>query len=444
MKGPLSYPAFRTLFAAQVLSLVAIGLLTVGLSLAAYAIGGNEAAGSILGLIFALKMVAYVGLAPLAETILAGQPRKGALIGLDLGRMLLLLPMVLVAETWQIAALAFAFFALSAAFTPLFQSVIPDILPEEDTYTRALAYSRIAYTLEAVLSPVIAAALLRFVAAENLFLFAALAFVGSIAALMVTRISPVGNRDGNGPFLQRALKGLRIYTQTPRLRGLFLLNLSLSLAMAWVLVNSVAYAGLHLGDAERYFPILMASYGFGAAMGAVIVPRLLTRWSERSVMLAGTVAFAMLGGLVALHLPYTGLLGVWAGFGFASSLVLTPGGLIIIRSARQGDRPAVFAAHFSLSHAGWLVSYPLAGWLGALAGLENAILLLSGLALLTAFVATRVWQPDDPLMRAHAHPELPDDHPHLRDIPATGPSHLHRHAYYIDPLHPHWSGSRAS
>lgn len=31
--------------------------------------------------------------------------------------------------------------------------------------------------------------------------------------------------------------------------------------------------------------------------------------------------------------------------------------------------PALFAAQFSLSHAGWLFTYPLAGWLGSTAGM---------------------------------------------------------------------------
>lgn len=432
LRGPLSSPAFRALFAAQILSLVAIGDLTVSLSLAAYTIGGDEASGSILGLILALKMVAYVGLAPLAGTFLAEQSRKSVLIGLDSDRMLL--PMVLVAEMWQIAILAFAFYPLSAAFTPLFQSFIPNLLPRAEAYTLALAYPRIAYALEAVLSPVIAAALLLFVAAQDLFGCAALAFVGSVAVLMIARIPPVGTKVGRGPFQNRAFKALRIYTRTPRLRGLFLLNFSLSLAMAWVLANSVAYAGMHLGDAGRYFPILMASYGFGAAIGAVIVPRLLMRTGERGVMVVGGVAFALLGGLVSLHLPYAGLLVAWTGFGLVSSLLPTPRGLIVIGSARQGDRPAVFAAHFPLSQAGWL---------GALTVRERAILIRSGLAPLTTFFATRVWLRSDPLVRTHAHPDLPDDHPHLLCVPATGPSHRHRHACYIDPLNSRWSDSRS-
>jgi hypothetical protein len=49
---------------------VAIGLLTVALALAAYQIGGNTAGGKVLASLLALKMIAYVLLAPVAETLL--------------------------------------------------------------------------------------------------------------------------------------------------------------------------------------------------------------------------------------------------------------------------------------------------------------------------------------------------------------------------------------
>ena len=65
------------------------------------------------GRILALKMVAHVGLVPFAGTFPAKQSRKS-------------MPMVLVAEMWQIAILPFAFHPLSAVFAPLFPSFVPD------------------------------------------------------------------------------------------------------------------------------------------------------------------------------------------------------------------------------------------------------------------------------------------------------------------------------
>lgn len=439
--GPLANASFRRLFAAQICSLLGVGLLTVALSLSAYRIGGASAGGQVLGMLLALKMVAYVILAPVAETVLAGMPRKRAMVLLDAGRMLLLLPMAIVTETWQVAGLAFAFFVLAAGFTPLYQSVVPDLLPEEETYTKALAWSRIAYTLEAVLSPVIAAALLNLASGETLFLVAALAFLGSVLALMITVFPSREKAERKGSFLKRASLGLRIYARTPRLRGLFLLNLALSLAMAWVLVNSVVYAGARLGDAEQFFPALMACYGLGAGLGAIAVPRLLQWTTERSVMLAGAYGFAIVGAGFALlsPLPFAVLAVIWVAFGAASSFVLTPGGLVITRSAASADRAAVFAAQFSISHAGWLVAYPLAGWLGGFASLEVSLLVLAGACTLVATLGMFIWPADDPLERVHSHPELPADHPHLKHIPGTGPQNRHAHAFRIDELHPTWT-----
>lgn len=440
--SPIANPAFRTLFAAQVCSLLAIGLMTLAMSLAAYRIGGTAAAGQILGLLLAVKMVAYVGVSPVAEALLAGRSRKRVMVAMDLSRMVLLLPMAFATQTWQIAALALAFFAVSSGFTPLFQSVIPEVLPDERAYSRALVWSRIAYTLESVLSPVIAAMVLQVMAGAFLFWVAALAFVGSITALLLTKFPPLAGDRRKGPFLARTLKGLAIYRKTPRLRGLFLLNFALSLSMAWVLVNSVVLAGTQLGDSERHYPILMAFYGLGAAIGAVLVPRLVGALDERRVMVAGAALHAVVGLGIALPLEYAGYMVLWVGFGLAASLVLTPGGLVIARSAGAGDRPAVFAAQFSLSHAGWLVAYPLAGELGAWIGLDPALLMLSGLTAGTAALALRVWPATDPLTREHDHPELPCDHPHLREAPAHGPRHRHKHAFHLDDLHPDWLGSR--
>ena len=57
------------------------------------------------------------------------------------------------------------------------------------------------------------------------------------------------------------------------------------------------------------------------------------------------------------------LLPIWLVLGAGSSLVQTPAGRLLRRSAQEGDRPTIYAAQFALSHACWLVAYPVAGWL---------------------------------------------------------------------------------
>ena len=68
MLGVLRHRTYRHLFAAQVISLLGSGLATVALGLLAYDIAGEDG-GAVLGTAMAIKMVAYIGIAPEANLI---------------------------------------------------------------------------------------------------------------------------------------------------------------------------------------------------------------------------------------------------------------------------------------------------------------------------------------------------------------------------------------
>src|SRR5713226_7592168 len=75
-------------------------------------------------------------------------------------------------------------------------------------------------------------------------------------------------------------------------------------------------------------------------------------------------------------LIWPALLATWGILGVGYSAVMTPSGRLLRRSAHAADRPAVFAAQFALSHACWLLTYPLAGWLGSSAGILPTLLVV--------------------------------------------------------------------
>ncbi|HWS26035.1 MAG TPA: MFS transporter, partial [Xanthomonadales bacterium] len=136
----LRHPIFRRLFAAQIVALIGTGLATVALALLAYDLAGANA-GAVLGTALAIKMVAYVTLAPVASAWIPLAQRKAALVALDIVRALVALALPFVTEIWQVYVLIFMLQSASAGFTPLFQSLIPEILPDERNYTRALSLS---------------------------------------------------------------------------------------------------------------------------------------------------------------------------------------------------------------------------------------------------------------------------------------------------------------
>src|SRR3546814_2736194 len=85
-----------------------------------------------------------------------------------------------------------------------------------------------------------------------------------------------------------------------------------------------------------------------------------------TVMLAGLATWGATAG--GGRIGWTVLLLTWPLLGIAYSMSVTPSGRLLRRSASAGDRPALFAAQFALSHCAWLICYPLVGLLGASIG----------------------------------------------------------------------------
>jgi MFS family permease len=437
----LKHPAYGRLFAAQVVALIGTGLLTVALGLLAYDMAGEDA-GPVLGTVFAIKMVAYVGLAPLANALAGRWPRKRVLIGADMVGAAVALTLPFIDAVWQIYVLVFVLQAASATFTPAFQAVIPDVLTDERDYTRALSLSRLAYDLENLLSPALAGLLLAFISYHWLFGGTVIGFAGSALLVLAAAIPPAGPEKQLRPFRDRLTRGIIIYVATPRLRGLLALNQTAAASGAFVLVNTVVLVRSGYGMGDGAVAGALAAFGGGSMLAALALPRLLEQVSERKMMLAAGLLLAALSLVHAVYqmmqgLPDWGmLLTAWGLSGLFYSAILTPSGRLLRNSAHAEDRSALFAAQFTLSHLCWLITYPIAGWAGSALGLPETMAVLGAIGMGGWLLALRAWPAIDARVIEHEHRDLPQDHPHLRDHPASGRGH--RHVFVIDDEHRVW------
>ena len=437
MLAILKNRTYRHLFAAQIIALVGTGLATVALGLLAFDLAG-ENAGAVLGTALAIKMIAYVGVAPIASAFAERVPRRAMLVALDLVRAGVAVFLPFVTEIWQVYILIFMLQSASAAFTPTFQATIPDILPDEKAYTRALSLSRLAYDLESVVSPMLAAALLSFITFHSLFAGTVIGFLAS-AALVVSVALPSPKPARPRGIYDRTTRGIRIYLATPRLRGLLAVNLAVASAGALVIVNTVVYVQAAFGLDNQATALALAAFGGGSMAAALALPRLLDTVPDRTAMLTGASLLAA-GTVLAAVLPgYGWMLPLWFVLGIGYSTAQTPSGRLLRRSANPEDRPALFAAQFALSHACWLIAYPLAGWAGAALGLPFTAVILAAVAAIAIGIALAIWPADDPVVIEHTHDDLPEDHPHLAD---AGHGHRHAHAYVIDDMHATWPRER--
>lgn len=389
---------YRHLFSAQVIALFGTGLATVALALLAYDLAGPNA-GAVLGTALTIKMVLYVIIAPLAAAYVDRIPRRAFLVTLDVVRAGVVLGLPFVTEIWQIYVLIALLQAASAAFTPTFQAVIPDIVTDRDAYTRALSASQVAYTMESLLSPVLAAVALSFMTFNWLFAGTSVGFIVSAVLVLSTRI-PNARLSAHTKAWDRAAAGIGTFVRTPRLRGIMALNLVVAAAGSIVIVNTVNYVRDDLGGSQTDVSWMLAASGGGTLLTALILPRVLDRAAERTVMVTGAVVLvAGTTGAVVLtatgSATYLGTALVWAVIGGGMALIVTPTGRVLRASVEPNRIPEVFAAQFSLSHLAWLLTYPIAGWIGTSLGFTTTWSILAVLALLGVVTAVALWPRTD-------------------------------------------------
>jgi MFS family permease len=205
-----------------------------------------------------------------------------------------------------------------------------------------------------------------------------------------------------------------------------------------VLVNSVVLVRGTLGLSDSALAWTMFAFGAGSMIAAILLPKLLDHVPDRPVMVAGAALMvATLLGLAievaSLGLVWPVLLGAWLLVGLGYAAVLTPSGRLLRRSAHPEDRPALFAAQFALSHACWLITYPLSGWLMTRFGVITALVALAAVGAVGLIMALRLWPQHDPQSFAHHHDNLPLDHPHLQG------HRDHSHPFVVDDNHPRWA-----
>ena len=207
---------------------------------------------------------------------------------------------------------------------------------------------------------------------------------------------------------------------------------------AMALVNTVVYVHDVLEFGDIHVAVAMVAFGAGSMLIALVLPAVLWHIRERSAMLSGALLLGTALALGVLGPGYCTLLFLWFLLGAGSSLILTPSGRLLRRSAREEDRPTVFAAQFSLSHACWLFTYPLAGWLGLHWGVEPLFAGFAALSFVVAAVAWRLWPVHDAVELEHVHTDLPAGHHHLTGAIPVGDGFKHCHPYTVDTHHGRW------
>ena len=454
--NPLKNITFSRLFTAQIIALIGTGLSTIGLSLLAYDMAGSNA-GAVLGIALACKMIAYIFFSPIIGGLVHRFARKQFMIVMDVSRASIVLFMPFVNEIWHIYLLIFLLNLFSAGFKPVFQAVIPDILNDDKQYGTALAYSRLAYDLEVLLSPTLAGIALLYFSYSSLFILNSFAFIVSALIIIITLVPKAKPVERTGNVWNEITYGVISYFKTPRLRSILVLYIGIASASSMIIVNTVIYVKDYLGAFDNStVAIFFALSGSGSMIAAFIYPKISTRFQDKIVIQTGIFIIALSLAFMSLEPSLIPALICWFFTGMGLSFSQIPIGKIVNMSSNPKDRTAYFSAQFALSHICWFFGYLAAGQLALIFGFSFTAAFLASIIAICLIYSILFWPIEESAILKHEHRELIHAHSHLHQdqhhkhdhqLKSSNENHVHEHKhdsvthehpFYIDIHHQNW------
>jgi MFS transporter, NRE family, putaive nickel resistance protein len=443
----LRNPVFARLYTAQTTSLLGDALTWVGLALVAFELAGEKSA-VVISSALTLRVTAFVLLAPLAGAIADRFDRKKIMVVTHATRMVIVGLLPFVTQIWQIYVLIFALNVFNAFFTPTYQATIPLVTGQND-YPQAIALSSATYQLLGVLGPGIAGSVAALIGARQVLLLDALIFL--IAGVLIftlpgqLRVEPnQQSSSARGRTWRSIRNGTTSLFNDTYIRYALGMQLVASIAGAQILVNTVGYVqgALKLGNVQ--YGWVMASFGIGATLSAVAIGAIGQCFARTSFVLfgAGLITFAL---LPAGYANLSFLMVLWLLAGIGQNCVNLPTQTLIADRIPSDTQGQVYGAHFAWSHLWWVVSYPLAGWLGSSKASSSEFFYgsLIGLVLLVVVQITFSPHRHDHLHYPflHEHEHIHDEHhqhEHDEGILLSEPhTHVHEHPIIISHSHPH-------
>src|SRR5215213_725900 len=377
---------FRLLFGAQVVSLLGSGVTTVGLALFAYQLTGGASATAVIGNALTLRILAFLLFSQPAGVIADRASRKKILIAADILRFGLLALFPFVTTVWQVYALIFMINAVTAVFTPTYEASIPEIVGDEH-YVKALSYSRVAVDIEAVAAPAVAGLLVALLGVRWVFWFDAFTYL--VSALLVLLVAMPFVKKAFAPlsvsgFLTELTVGTRIILREPSLRQAIVLSFAEALAGAAAIVATVVYVHDVLGRGDTAFTLVMAALGLGSTLAAIALGRATGRYEKdlsewetmhgrrhvwtRYALIAGGLILGLLL-LPGIFQPSIIIFAVmWFLNGAGQALIGISSSTLLAEHTSESERGRAYAAHFALTHACWLITYPAIGYGAAYLG----------------------------------------------------------------------------
>lgn len=290
--APLRVAAFRSLWIAQLFSLVGTWMQTVG---AQWLLVDEPNAPTLVALVQTAAMLPTLALALPSGALADLVDRRRLLVGVQLfqvavGAMLVVLTLL---DRLPPALLLTATFLLGVGTTmtvPAYQALVGELVGRAQVRA-ASALNGVAMNLARAVGPAIAGLLVAGVGVAAVFALNALTYVAMALVLVRVRSPEAVRPPLPERFTGALVAGARYARHSPVVRRMLLRTLLFVVpgAALWALLPLVASRILHL-DATGY-GLLLGALGIGAVLGALVLPRVVARLSPNQLVLAAGLVF---------------------------------------------------------------------------------------------------------------------------------------------------------
>ncbi|MEQ8291160.1 MAG: MFS transporter [Roseovarius sp.] len=322
-RSPLSYPVFRALWIATVVSNVGTwmhdvgaGWLMTSLSPSPLLVALVQTATTLPMFLLALPAGALADIVDRRRMLLAAQV-LGLLAAMTLAVLTavgLVSPSILLATTFVLGVAA----ALSA---PVFQAIVPELVGKQ-ALPDAIALNSLGVNISRAVGPALGGVIVALAGIPAVFALNAVSVLGVLAVLYFWKRPQAVQTLPPEHFFDALKAGFRYTRHSPAMRlvliravGFFLFGSAL-----WAMLPLIARSGLGL-DAAGY-GVLMGCMGAGAVAGAILLKRLRTRVSANPLSVGATLLFAVstLALALATHAWVAGPVLFMAGLGWIGML----------------------------------------------------------------------------------------------------------------------------
>ncbi len=319
-----------------------------------------------VGLVFFAQLGPLLFLAPVGGFLADLLDRRKLLIWMQLEQVVfsVLLAVLASVDHPNTAAIFFCVLAIgigNALSGPAISALLPTLVPREDL-PGAVSLQSVQMNLSRVIGPAIGAPLYVVFGVGTVFGLNALTYAFAIASLLVAKYPARYTKPEAETALARFFSGFKIAAADPLIRRVLITMTAFSFfSLTFVgLMPEIAEVNFDIGPKSAVYGVLYATFGLGAASGAVTVGTYLAHRSKARIARRALVAFAVLLTAFALIRVTAASFPVAFVLGFVYFMVITSLSIALQQHLDDAIRGRIMAL--------WIMAFGGVVPLGVLAG----------------------------------------------------------------------------